>query len=276
MAITMTEQMISRRWDSDSAGNKIEVHYQLTGSDDNADILDHVIANAPATYTILGLDHPRSGIRIEPEVVDTATGTGFWHAIVDYKYDVVEPAVGEELIEFDTTGGTQHITQSLATSAKYPASGADKAPDCKGAIGVTHDSVEGADVVVPVYTYTEVHFWSNAQVTDALVTHFFNATGKVNNATWNGWSAGELLFLGATGSRRGTDKWEIGLRFSASKNRTNFNVGDIAITGGKLGWELMWVRYADKPSEGKMVKQPIAVYIEQVYDSYDFDNLYPA
>jgi hypothetical protein len=45
-------------------------------------------------------------------------------------------------------GGTQHITQSLATIQKYAAAGT--APDFGGAIGVTHDSVEGVDITVPM------------------------------------------------------------------------------------------------------------------------------
>ena len=96
-------------------------------------------------------------------------------------------------------------------------------------------------------------------------------TGKVNNASFKGFSAGEVLFLGASGSKRGDDDWEISFRFAASENRSYITVGDI--TGvAKKGWEYMWVRYADaEDDEAKaIVKKPVAVYIEKVYEEGSF------
>ncbi|HQL55478.1 MAG TPA: hypothetical protein PLQ87_12285, partial [Phycisphaerae bacterium] len=56
-------------------------------------------------------------------------------------------------------------------------------------------------------------------------------------------------------------------RFAASPNVTNLTIGDI--TGiNKKGWEYLWVRYADSEDTvaKALVKKPIAVYIERVYD----------
>jgi hypothetical protein len=58
------------------------------------------------------------------------------------RYGIRPPSeVGESSFAFDTSGGTQHITQSLATIASYAATGTP--PNFGGAVGVTHDSVEG-------------------------------------------------------------------------------------------------------------------------------------
>ena len=83
---------------------------------------------------------------------------------------------------------------------------------------------------------------------------------------------GEVLFMGASGSKRGDDEWEITFRFAASPNVTNLTIGDI--TGvDKKGWEYLWVRYADAEDEKVLVKQPTAVYVEKVYESGNFAGL---
>ena len=41
----------------------------------------------------------------------------------------------------------------------------------------------------------------------------------------------------------------------------------------KKGWEYVWVRYADAEDQDVLVKQPIAVYVERVYEEGDFAAL---
>ena len=84
--------------------------------------------------------------------------------------------------------------------AGYAASGT--VPDFGGAIGVTHDNVEGVDITIPVYSFPETHFLDAAFVTPGYYGTLFNLTGKVNDASFKGLAAGECLFLGASGSIR--------------------------------------------------------------------------
>ena len=185
----------------------------------------------------------------------------------------IPPEVGESSFSFDTGGGTQHITQSIQTINKYAPPG-KTAPDFKGAVGVTHDNVEGVDITIPVYNFSETHYLDDAVVTPSYRGTLFNLTGKVNNDSFKGMAAGECLFLGASGSKRGSDDWEITFRFAASPNKTGLTVGEI--TGiDKKGWEYMWVRYADSEDTAAkaIVKKPVAAYIEKVYDEGDFSQL---
>ena len=41
----------------------------------------------------------------------------------------------------------------------------------------------------------------------------------------------------------------------------------------KKGWEYLWVRYADAEDQNVLVKKPIAVYVERVYEEGDFSLL---
>ncbi|HYD00135.1 MAG TPA: hypothetical protein VEB22_02830, partial [Phycisphaerales bacterium] len=103
----------------------------------------------------------------------------------------------------------------------------------------------------------------------------FALTGRTNSGGFRGFAAGEVLFLGASGSKRGdTGDWEITFRFAASPNATGLSVG--TITGvAKKGWEYLWVRYADvqDATTKAIVKRPAAVYIERVYEAGNFGAL---
>jgi hypothetical protein len=197
-------------------------------------------------------------------------GSGLWEVSVRYgKLEPKEP--GESSFSFDTGGGTTHITQSLATVNSYAPAG-ETPPDFKGAIGVNNDSVEGTDITIPVYNFKETHYIPVALVTPAYKAILFYLTGKVNAAPFKGFAPGEVLFQGASGSQRGQEDWEITFSFAASPNAVGLTMGDI--TGiDKKGWEYLWVRYQDAEDEDVLVKQPAAVYVEQVYPYGDFSLL---
>ena len=198
-------------------------------------------------------------------------GTMVWDGSASYeRFNRTPPETGDSSYSFDTTGGSQHIMQAIEHIADYPAG---TKHEYKGAINVQRDgeslSVEGVDITVPVFSWTETHYLSNATVTDAYKLAVFGLTGRTNNAIFHGFQIGEVLFLGVTGSQRGTEDWELTFHFAASLNRTNFAIS--TITGiNKKGWEYMWVTYEDSVNTDVVVKQPVAVHIERVYESGDF------
>ena len=255
MAITIDERFNSREA-TEGPSPSTELLYLVQGTEDDLQVKALVAATAPTTYNGL----VRDSFSVAP------LGGGVWECTV--RYVLLE---SESQFTFDTGGGTQHITQSLQTIGGYAPAGLT-APNFQGALGVTTDSVEGTDITVPVYSFTETHYISSALVTPAYKAALFFLTGKVNGATFKGFAAGEVLFLGASGSQRGSDDWEITYRFAASPNVTGLAVGPI--TGiVKKGWEYLWVRYADAEDQHVLVKRPIAAYVEQVYELGDFSAL---
>ena len=195
-------------------------------------------------------------------------GNGVWEGTAHYvKWK------SESQYSFDTGGGTQHVTQSIVNVGKYAATGFT-APDFMGAIGVTDDRVEGTDITVPVFNFTETHYIEKALVTGAYKLALFSLTGKVNGSGFKGFAKGEVLFLGASGSKRGLDDWEITFRFAASPNVAGLSLG--SITGiSKEGWQYLWVRFIDDedPTAKALIKRPVSAYVEQVYSYGDFSNL---
>jgi hypothetical protein len=89
---------------------------------------------------------------------------------------------------------------------------------------------------------------------------------STNMYAFRGFAAGEVIFIGARGARRGDGNWEVTFRFAAMKNQTNIQVDDIEGIA-KKGWEYMWTYYKLLRHEdtGLVYKKPWAVYVEHVY-----------
>ncbi len=270
MAITVTEKFESRKSTKgdNPSSSSAELVYSVRGTNDDLAARNQAKNTSPATYDGM----PRQSVSVEP------VGDELWEAIVRYAKNQGGslPEPGESIFSFDTGGGTQHITQSKQTVSSHAPSGSS-APGFGGAIGVTADGVEGVDITVPVFQFSETHSFSNNQVTPSYKGTLFSLTGKVNAGAFKGFQAGEVLFLGASGSRRGTDPdddWEITFRFAASPNAGGISVGNINGIS-KKGWEYLWVRYADQEDTGSraIVKRPVAAYVERVYDEGNFAGL---
>lgn len=220
--------------------------------------------NIPELRTSLNRTLHLNTVEIESRVNLTT-----WRVVA--RYTVYSP---DSTYAFDTAGGTQHITQSIATRNTY---GPKATTAFKGAIGFDGQNVQGCDITVPVFQFGETHYFSASDITTAYKATLFDLTGKYNNASFKNFNAGEVLFLGASGSRMGDDSndlWEIRFSFAASPNRQNFSVGDISSVD-KLGWDYMWVQYGEDEDAGtsQIIKKPVAVYIEQVYYAGDFSLL---
>ena len=287
MPTTCTELVLSRRV---VYGQSAELLYLIQGTASEADAMAAVLAAAPATYDFDSgsgsgsgsVSLPRQPPELEPIHVDESGGVGMWEARVRYQDNgrgsSPPPQDDENTFSFDTTGGTQKITQSLNTVASYSAGGSGStAPDFKGAIGFDGEKVEGCDITVPVFKFGETHWKAPSFVDQAYKIKVMEVTGQVNGAAFRGFSAGEVLFLGVSGARRGRssdDLWELTYHFAASKNRTGLTVGPI--TGiAKKGWEYLWVLYEDgvDATAKSRVRTPIGAYVEQVYRAGDFSWL---
>jgi len=261
MAVTVHEKWESRE-STEGESPSVDLIYIVRGTDNDLSAKTALALASPVLYDGL----VRQTLHIERVAED------IWEGSVRYGKRE-PPETGDSSYQFDTGGGTQHITQSMETVGRYAPPG-KVAPDFQGAVGVTHDNVEGVDITVPVYNFSETHYVATAQVTGAYKAALFFLTGKVNGAGFRGFSPGEVLFLGASGSKRGEDDWEITFRFAASPNITGLVVGNI--TGiNKKGWEYLWVRYADDEDANAkvLVKKPIGVYVERVYENGDFSGL---
>lgn len=274
--MTITASEMFGRTLSLQSGTKV---YLLTSDDPNndtdEDARDQLIADAP--NALAGL--PRSNADVE-EIEGDNSNERKWIGQVTYRAG--RQASGSTAFRFDTTGGTEHLTHSLATISSHAANG--NPTDYKGAIGVTKDNVEGVDITVAQFGYTVTRTVKSSDMTDAYIETIESLTGTTNNGAFSvttddgvtlTLATGENLFLGAQGEfRESEDDWQIRFRFAKSRNKANIQVGPM--TGiSKKGWEYLWVRYAEEEdaNSGRLAKRPIEAYVEKVYEEGNHDAL---
>lgn len=263
---TIAERADSRRL-ATGQNPRVEFRYNVFDTDSEAVARQLVEATAPLTYDLYG----NGAILLVREIVNVEERDGFWECTAPLSLGV---AADQSTFSFDFTGATQRIVRSLSTEW-YGLPGAT-APEAGtlGAINASRDGVEGVDITIPSYVWQETFSFLPLAVTGAYKQKLFRLTGKVNQASFRDFLPGEVLFLGATGSKRGTSNWEITFRFSASENKTGITIGDI--TGiDKEGWQYLetkFKKYVDETAH-VMREVPIEVLVHTVYEDGDFDDM---
>lgn len=259
-------ELFDGRSESISGKLSASIPYAIIGAADEADARATALATIPTTYNSI----PRSGITITERINATT-----WRAVANYEQPGsgggTDTATLENTYTFEIGGGTQNIKQGLAATVKYPAGAASI-----DGINFDGENVNGVDIVTTQYQWSETYWFSPAAVTTGYKTTLSAIVGTVNDATFRNFAAGEVLFLGASGTKQGNGWWQITFKFARERNATGLSVG--AITGiAKTGWQYMWVRYEDdvggSGADSALIKKAKAVYVETVYMSWSFSGL---
>jgi hypothetical protein len=251
--------------------------YYVAGASTEAEALTAVGTASPDVY--LGL--ARQSRRARPLSTDSYVVTARYSDDVsndstDDPSGTVTPPT-ESTYEFSTGGGSETMFVSLQTMQGLAGSGVQNptVPDYDGGINVTDDGPQGVERTVPVFNFSETHYKTSAQVTQAYIGSLFALTGTVNTAAFKGFAAGEVLFLGARGSKRGpTGDWELTYSFAASPNIANGTIGNF--TGvNKDGWDYLWFQFEDVEDTAakQLVRRPAYLFVERVYRRADFSLL---
>jgi hypothetical protein len=173
-----------------------------------------------------------------------------------------------------TIGGTAHITQTLETVESLPVGG--PFPDHKGAIGFDGENVQGVDIAVSAFTFDEIHYKTDDDMTPAYFGTLFRLSGTVNdddvNTPIGNFNRGELLFLGVSWQRREDEIWELTFKFDAKPNKENQTFGDLNCPL-KRGHEYIWFQYANGVDADATIKTPKFGFVERVYEESDFWDL---
>lgn len=212
------------------------------------DVALHLECNQKISGQLMYWQYPGANVQLRAESYSVDyLGDDAWHVEIQYEKigaDATEPDPLRRSRSFDTSGGMQHKTQAYSVGSgntldfeyRYPSS----ATNMSGAIGVDGNGVQGVDVVVPALTWTETYDVKSTYVTSSYIRNVAGLTGTVNNASFRGFEAGEVLFLGASGSQewdqeKGDGPWTLSFKFSASKNETGITIGSISGIQKKVG-----------------------------------------
>lgn len=260
-------EIFNSRSETIAAKSTAEIQYFVFNATDEDDVKVTAEANLPIVYSGMELDR----WDITERVNETTWRITAYYKTTDEDTAEEEP---EPVFSFEVSAGTQHVTQSLETVSRY---GGDASSELAGAIGVDGDNVNGVDIIVPEYSFSETWLLPASIVTGAYRRQLGLMVGTINSSAFRGYQAGEVMFYGISGSKKGTDPdddYEMTFTFKYSRNRTDIEVGSDPILGPvtKRGWDYMWIQYgADVDDDRKvLIKKPIAVYVERLYEESDF------
>lgn len=294
MTVTFKEQGDSQEY----RGGTYLYRYMATGTTDPGEVYQAALQQLPLTLSLTqgGKLRDDANISIVPEkdTVDTVKSKAIWRVEVPYSYRPSRQAVDTQIIRVDTTGGTDHIYQSIKTRAAQaiPANYSGTVQDYGGAINVSKKGVEGCDIVVPIFNFTVECCYNligrtfnfNGVGVLPWLNDIYSLTGQKNSAKFSATDsftgmnitlmAGQCLYRGATmGASRSDGALEIVHNFGASPDKVLYGGANPATAGS--GWDYLWRLYRDVASATPpvVVKKPIAEYLEQVYQEGDFGVL---
>ena len=232
---------------------------RVVGEDDENVVNAYVQANTP------GLVSTMYGVLYRQDIQVDRAAYNQWDITVPYgagKFDT-----GDFTWDFDTTGGTIHITQAKEEVGRYPTAAA---PDQLGAIAVDGDEVKGTEIVVPTLRLNVRFRHPLGVITLARAKFLSEITGLLNSGMFLGFDSEEVLFLGARGSDGSEAEAEVTYQFAVADNLTNLTVG--SITGvDKKAWDVAWIRYEDTITTVGVDDNPTRVakfvYVDRVYDT---------
>jgi hypothetical protein len=256
------------------------------------DVALHAECNQKISGQLMYWQYPGTSVQLRAEAYSVDyLGDDAWHVEIQYEKVGADDENQADPLKrsrsFDTSGGTQHITQAQTTGSggtldfekRFPST----ATNMSGAIGVDGNGVNGVDIVVPQLTWTETYDVPSSYVTSTYIKSVAALTGSVNNDAFRTFAAGEVLFLGASGSQewdeqKGNGPWSLSFKFAASPNAGSgqtipaITIGSISgIT--KNGHEYLWVRYENASDSTSLYQQPKAVYVDRVYPDKNFSGL---
>lgn len=270
----MAELSISERWDSrtrteSASGGSAILLFTVHGTDDEEEALNFGLPRTPISFRAL----------LRQKSTIKRKGTKTWDLDVDYGVQTADASqrpldVGEVRFNWDTTGGSLHITHSRETTGSF-APADETACNFQGAIGVSGDNIEGVDIPAPSFRFSLTYRAPGALVNLDYVKKIHDITTTTNDASFFTFDGGSLLFLGGTGDEASGDSATATYSFIAIPNESNIAIGtDITVTK-KLGHEYLWVAYANAEDAAcnRTVKQPISAYTERVFRVSNFNDL---
>ncbi len=268
MTISMSEAYLSRDGSRGEQSSYDLIYYTFDEADEIV-AEAYVIANIPKTYKTYNY-------RTIAQKQITAT---VYQWTVNYGAAGQQVQPGVATLSFKAGGGTVHTTNSINNRRYRDQALVPKDMDFQGAIGVELNDdgskarVRGVEVYAPVLEYSYGEEFLNHIVTTQFIDNIYSLCGKVNSAPFFGRPPLSVLFMGAQGAKKGSEKWEIRYDFAYSENVSSLRVGSIT-TGPKAGWEYLDVLYVPNGRTNNLrLLVPGQATIHQVYYPGDFNLL---
>lgn len=247
----------------------VEVPYIVFEAEDEDAALTAVLGAAPQT---------NHNLPLESIEIDSREGDTTFKVTASYRADTSTASYGdneedeEATISFDCGAGTKHVSFAYNQRIAYGTIDAGGAVGWNGKHG---DEMEIAGVDVPTAELRETHtkVMRTSRLTNSYIRQVAGLVGKVNSRTFNGWSAGEVMFLGMSYSRAKSAKHVTAtFHFSIQPNETNATLCGHSL-GSKKGYEYVSAIPKTSVAEDVPMVDIEAAHISQVCLYADFSVL---
>ena len=261
MTYTWSEKPTSRG--GSITGLSAVLQYTCAGLSDDLSVRAAALNLTPVAHATPNGILYRQGIDVDFVSADIAN--------VSANYGAINQTVGSYDISFDTSGGTVHITTSkeTVTSKKVGGGAAD---DQKQSIGVNGDNVDGTDIIIPALKIQIEFRHPQGQINIDQIKNLARSTGVVNSASFLGFAAGEVLFLGCSGRAGSQSETSVSYSFACSENATGLTFGDVPAID-KRGHDYLWIAFKEKVDAATPTRVPEAAYVERVYRYADLRSI---
>jgi hypothetical protein len=222
--------------------------------------------------------------------VKQVSNSDWWSAVGEYKFDTNQGQGGQPAapdaktlpfikIGFAGGGNTTKITQSLEITSRVSRESDPRPLPCNvdNAIGVTEDSIEGADVYAGGMVLNITAYYFPNSINEAFlqtVANLFTPRNCVNSKGFLGFAAGEALLVRMTGDYTLNEVIPITFEVDIKKNISG--QADPPFTSLTMtGHQLLDYRYLKEVDEcgGMLQTLPAYRFIHTVYRTVDFDDL---
>lgn len=266
-----------------------ELRFVVTGVDMTSGFTEQSVVdavNAVALTTFAGL--PRDSTRVEQISNDV------WAATVTYSRQSTgqPPTVGTTgyAWSFSTQGQTERVEMAISQTAQTLITNGTVPTNVGLQIAIDQDGVaQGVDIVVPKLEWSETHVIAASVVegsSGAWIKTVAGITGSVNSGTFRGFAAGEVLFLGASGSKNEDSTYSVTFNFLCSNNVASLSFPTYDANGQKTnttasiakgGHDYIWFLHQKSEDATTKAITPItsAVFSAKVYPSASFTGVIP-
>lgn len=224
---------VSLRWLEDHAEDSLTVEALVEGPENRTDLFLEILFNVPATYGSLVFNRLESATLLEGRV-------DMWKCRIKYAAfrEKRELQAGES--EFVFSSAQRSITRTWSIDSRvYDESGnvTSSTPDAR-IIGYNEQErrADGTEVT----EYLNAFSWRVAVPFSVATESWRRAAGdlrgSVNQSSFFGYNAGEVMFTDITGSVRGDQLYRFELSFLQGLNPGTITIGGISVPSVKF-WE---------------------------------------
>jgi len=246
----------------------VEIPYLVFDAADEDAALAAVLGTAPQYCQ----DLPLETIEIDSRQSETTFRVNARYKDEELSSSDDDDEEDEPTVSFDCGGGSKHLLYSLSQKKSFGTK------DAGGAIGWNGKSGDDCEIVgVDIPTAQLRETYTKQMRISKLSTSFKKKVaalvGKVNSGSFQGWSAGEVMFLGMSYSTpaKKAKKVTVTFNFAIQPNESGVKVGGKSVS--KKGFEYVWAISKTVVNNGVPKIEVEAIYVDQVCEYASFSAL---